>query len=153
MMLAALALELGTARADEVVIIATPPPVVRDVPVRWELTDFRLRTDPPAVDVRLIAKRADGDCALDARGECQYVAVRYLDADAVNLMNALNTADLRNNSLRRRVLNKLLADGYLGSGTISGTPGLPTMTPTATPTMTWTATATAAATTTDTPGP
>lgn len=38
------------------------------------------------------------------------------------LLAALNTADLRNNSLVRRILTRLQTDGYIPAGTVSGTP-------------------------------
>lgn len=45
----------------------------------------------------------------------------YSGAEATNLMVILNTANLTTNSLHKRTLNKLLADGKL-VGTVSGTP-------------------------------
>jgi hypothetical protein len=42
-------------------------------------------------------------------------------AEATTLMIALNKADLSSNSLQRRILNKMIADGVI-QGTISGTP-------------------------------
>ena len=45
----------------------------------------------------------------------------YDGEEATNLMIALNTANLTTNSLHKRALNKLIADGKL-AGTISGTP-------------------------------
>lgn len=117
--------------ADEVLTVSTPPPVVQDVPVRYELTDLRLRTWPEArIDVRLTAFTAGRDCAKDVRGECQTIAVAYTGEAAVTLINMLNSANLSANSLRKRVLTKLQADGVLPPGTISGAAGLPTLTPT-----------------------
>ena len=45
----------------------------------------------------------------------------YSGLDAMNLMTALNTANLSVKSLHRRVMERLIADGRL-LGTISGTP-------------------------------
>jgi hypothetical protein len=45
----------------------------------------------------------------------------YSGVEAENLMRGLNTANLSNNSLHKRVLAKLIADGRL-SGSITGTP-------------------------------
>lgn len=45
----------------------------------------------------------------------------YNGAVALALMNQLNTANLSTNSLHKRVLQRLTADGVV-SGTLSGTP-------------------------------
>lgn len=45
----------------------------------------------------------------------------YSGAEATQLMLTLNTANLTTNSLHKRTLAKLIADGKL-TGTISGTP-------------------------------
>jgi hypothetical protein len=45
----------------------------------------------------------------------------YFGQDARNQMILLNKANLTSNSLHRRVLNKLISDGFI-SGTISGSP-------------------------------
>ncbi len=45
----------------------------------------------------------------------------YEGAEAVQMMKTLNTANLTTNSLQKRVLNKLVADGKI-SGTVSGSP-------------------------------
>jgi hypothetical protein len=45
----------------------------------------------------------------------------YEGATAVTLMGALNRANLTSNSLQRRVLAQLAADGKLPGGTVTGT--------------------------------
>ena len=45
-----------------------------------------------------------------------------MQSSGKQLISALNTADLRNNSLVKRCLSRLQTDGYLPAGTISGTP-------------------------------
>lgn len=45
----------------------------------------------------------------------------YTGQDATDLMVFLNTANLTNNSLHKRTLNKLIADGKL-IGTVTGVP-------------------------------
>ena len=45
----------------------------------------------------------------------------YQGAEATQLMTGLNKADLTTNSLHKRVLEKLVADGKL-TGTVSGSP-------------------------------
>lgn len=38
------------------------------------------------------------------------------------LLSTLNTANLTSNSLVRRIINRLQTDGYIGAGSITGTP-------------------------------
>jgi len=47
--------------------------------------------------------------------------VEYTGAEAENLMITLNKANLTTNSLHKRVINKLIADGHI-AGSISGSP-------------------------------
>ena len=49
------------------------------------------------------------------------ISATYSGQEATDMMLILNTANLTNNSLHKRTLNKLIADGKL-VGTISGTP-------------------------------
>lgn len=49
------------------------------------------------------------------------VVAEYKEAQAVAIMTTLNTANLSVKSLYRRVLEKLVADGKLPAGTVSGT--------------------------------
>lgn len=46
----------------------------------------------------------------------------YTGAVATNLMIVLNTVDLSVKSLHKRIMEKLLTDGKVPSGTITGTP-------------------------------
>lgn len=46
----------------------------------------------------------------------------WTGATAVGLMQALNTANLTNASLIKRILLKLQTDGYLPAGLVTGTP-------------------------------
>lgn len=47
---------------------------------------------------------------------------RYIGSTAVNLMTALNKMDLSVQSLHKRILNRLVSDGYLPGGSVTGTP-------------------------------
>lgn len=47
--------------------------------------------------------------------------IGYTGEEAANLMITLNKANLTTNSLHKRVLNKLIADGHI-DGTVSGSP-------------------------------
>lgn len=55
----------------------------------------------------------------DAGNETECV---YDGATAVNLIKALNKANLTIKSLERRILEQLVADGKLVSGAVNGTP-------------------------------
>ena len=46
--------------------------------------------------------------------------VIYSGPTAVTLMNLLNTVNLTNNSLHKRILNQLASDGYISAGTVTG---------------------------------
>ena len=46
----------------------------------------------------------------------------YSGEQAATMLSALNTANLTTNSLQKRILTQLQADGSLPSGSISGTP-------------------------------
>lgn len=52
--------------------------------------------------------------------------ITYSDEDGgttiATLLAALNTANLSTKSLQRRILERLVADGYLPAGTVTGTP-------------------------------
>lgn len=48
------------------------------------------------------------------------LVVVYEGAQAVTLMTALNKANLTTNSLQRRILTQLAADGKLPAGTVTG---------------------------------
>lgn len=50
------------------------------------------------------------------------IRVEYTGATAISLMLTLNTANLTTISLNKRVLQKLVTDGKLPAGTVSGTP-------------------------------
>lgn len=120
----------------EVWVSSTPLAPARppEAPAAYHLTEIRLAIDPPAVVVRVEARRADGACARDARDDCQVVVARYEGDDARALLNALNSANLASRSLVRRVLERLQTDGYLPAGAIAGAAGVATTTPTPTAT-------------------
>jgi len=50
------------------------------------------------------------------------VFAEYTGTDAVSLMTTLNTANMSTSSLHKRTLQKLVTDGKLPAGTVSGTP-------------------------------
>lgn len=136
-------LAAAAAPAQEILISTTPlPQRATEAPAAYHLTELRLRLEPPEVAVRLEARRGDGACARDARGDCQALAVSYQGAEAAALLDLLNTANLSSRSLRRRVIERLQADGHLPAGNIAGSASLATATSTATPTGTATSTAT-----------
>lgn len=132
-----LLLAAAPALADEVFLSSTPPPMRRDPPAYYQLTELRLRLDRAAIDIRMLAVQEDGQCARGARGACQEIVVEYRGEEAATLLAGLNTANLATKSLRRRLIERLQADGHLPAGTIAA---LPTATATATETNTATVT-------------
>lgn len=48
----------------------------------------------------------------------------YTGETATTLMTQLNKIDLSTNSLHKRILDRLVADGKLPAGTVTGTPDL-----------------------------
>lgn len=50
------------------------------------------------------------------------IVIGYDGAEANQLMKTLNTSNLTAISLHKRIFNKLIADGKLPTGNISGTP-------------------------------
>jgi len=50
------------------------------------------------------------------------VTALYSGPVATTLMNQLNTVNLSTNSLHKRIMERLVADGKLPAGTVTGTP-------------------------------
>jgi hypothetical protein len=66
-------------------------------------------------DAQVIQITLVGSDGLEVRAE-------YTGAIAVGLMTVLNTTNLATLSLQKRILQKLVTDGKLPAGTVSGTP-------------------------------
>jgi len=79
------------------------------------LTTYAVRMINMDLDVPAIVIRLRG-----SNGEVKTVA--YNGVTATNLMVALNKANLSTTSLQKRCLERLIADGELPAGTISGSP-------------------------------
>lgn len=78
--------------------------------VSYDVADLRLSWLPvPYITIQLLG--SDGKSTL---------SVSYSGVVASNLLTILNTANLSSNSLHKRIINKLLADGYL-VGAVTGT--------------------------------
>lgn len=92
-----------------------------------EQVDLTSPVQPPATTHYVISR-----LTLDWDAACIDIVLRdntggtqthtYSGEEATNLMRTLNTANLTSNSLHKRTLAKLIADGKL-AGTITGTPG------------------------------
>lgn len=50
------------------------------------------------------------------------ISAVYTGTKATTMLVALNKADLTNNSLQKRILTQLAADGFIPAGTVTGTP-------------------------------
>ena len=97
-------------------------------PVAGKTADAPQRT--AAIFIRFVGLKAGGTCAVDSQGECQRITVRISDEDrAILLLNTLNNADLTTNSLTKRIFGLTEVATALGTGAVSGTQDLPTLTP------------------------
>ena len=124
------------ALADERLEIT--PTTTGDEIVRYHLDTVVLSSPVgggASITLQALGVRADGECAR-VLGQCVSVVARYEGEQAVSLLNTLNTMDFSTVSLRRRIFNKMQADGYLPVGSYTGNPGVPTFTPTPEPTAT-----------------
>lgn len=134
-----LMLAIAKAFGDESFIPSTPVAPADDTVTGYFVTEFGIRvplgdTLGARVDVTVVGTKAPGVCAMKASPrECVRITVAYTGADAVTLINALNTANLTNNSLRKRVITKLQTDGFIPAGSITGAAGVPTPLPTTGP--------------------
>ncbi len=81
-------------------------------PSRTAYTLARVVLDFEAQVIQAIVRGSDG---VEIRGE-------WTGATAVTLMTALNTANLSTTSLVKRVLQKMVIDGKLPTGSVSGSP-------------------------------
>lgn len=107
---ALIALTLPLAAQEKLTLSA---PIAKPSLSEWSVARFSI--DVEAVEILVTVKADNGE----------YKAVRYPNAttdaaQTVTLINALNTANLSTKSLRRRILERLQADGHLGAGTFSG---------------------------------
>lgn len=83
--------------------------------VPQSVTDYRisiLKFDWDGATIHVVLKDTQGD----------KIVATYSGTEATNLMIALNKANLSTTSLQRRVLERLVTDGKLAAGTVSGTP-------------------------------
>lgn len=115
--------------ADETGVPATPIAPVQDPIAGYKVTHFEFDTSLDGNSARVFVVvapyRAGGQCARDTLQACRLVQRTYDGSDASTIINALNTANLTNNSLRKRILNRLIADGVLPAVTVQGAPGIP----------------------------
>jgi hypothetical protein len=87
----------------------TTPVVVPDK-TYYRVIKLHLEWDLASIEIVVVGS----DAVVQAFG--------YNGAQAISLMTILNTANLSVKSLQKRVLEKLVADGLLGAGTVTGTP-------------------------------
>lgn len=90
--------------------ITLTTPVVPTTRTGYTLRRLTLDLETPYVHVHVRAN--DGT----------EVYAQWTGSDADAIMTALNTANLSTVSLVKRVFLRLVADGYLPAGTVSGTP-------------------------------
>ena len=83
-------------------------PITKPSITAYELSSVKLDWTAQRVDVRLLSP---------ATGEAQTFS--YTDAKATQMMAALNKANLSTRSLKQRIFDRLIADGFL-AGTVTG---------------------------------
>lgn len=87
-------------------------PIIPQTITTYDVADLRLSWLPvPYITVQLLG--SDGKSSL---------TISYSGTVAANLLTILNTANLSTNSLHKRIINKLIADGHL-AGTVTGVAG------------------------------
>lgn len=86
-----------------------------DTPQVTSVTGYSVRTVVMSLDGPMIRVTV-----MDNQG--RKTAHEYVDDEALALIVALNKADLSTVSLQKRILQRLVADGRLPSGTIVGSP-------------------------------
>lgn len=96
--------------AQEKLTLATP---VSKTTTEWVIAYFTV--DVETMSIAVVVKDNVGE-----RKEVRYPNAATTQAQTNTLINGLNTADLSVKSLRRRILERLQADGYLGAGALSG---------------------------------
>lgn len=90
----------------ETLTATVAPPAAAYTFVRLELN-----LEKPLI-VAIVRRTVDG---VELSGE-------WRDAQALAMLTALNTADLRANSLVKRVFTQMTAGGFLPAGTVAGAP-------------------------------
>ncbi len=112
----------GFLLAQEKLTLTTP--VYQDVGAAefrpWTLYLKRAAADGGAEIVSVLREVNSGTATFKPSGKT--VTCHYAGADAEALIVALNKADLRTNTLERRVITRCQQDGKLGAGIISGSP-------------------------------
>ena len=103
--------------AQERVTLSAPVHVDPGATV-FRVAELVLSVEGHAITVRL--KESDGAGGFVADGHV--LAFAYTGAEADAILSALNTANLSIKSLQRRIIEKLVADGKVSVGTITGVP-------------------------------
>ena len=121
----------SAALADETVVLTGPTPTPVSVVASLRLCHLHWDTNADGTSaslfVSLCALDNLGRCYRNQAGSCTEVSESFEAGQATAIFNILNTANLSANSLTKRVIQKMQADGSLGAGTISGTPGVPAL--------------------------
>ena len=79
------------------------------------VTDYRIsiiKFNWDEAKIHIVLKDTQGDT----------ITAGYTGAEATSLMIALNKANLSTNSLQKRALERLVTDGKIPAGTVTGSP-------------------------------
>ena len=123
-----LAAFLSAAFAQEQVTVPTPlqtdpgatvfRPTLYHEDVEVERVMIRLREVKP--NIAGVDRAGNPTSTPDFSGK--FISVEYVGAQANNVMNLFNTSNFTVNSRDKRVIQRLIADGKVPSGTITGAP-------------------------------
>ncbi len=86
----------------------TPPSVTS-----YEVIKFYINRSNLTAQSVLVAVRSNTGAVVEKR---------YEGAEAEAIISSLNTVNLGIKSLQKRILERLVADGVLGAGSVTGTP-------------------------------
>jgi hypothetical protein len=126
-----------SALADERVIFDAPKPAEQPQAAEAAMEEIRiirgLCDGQPKIILRAV-DLAGRKCVMNSVGDPVSTTIVISGSEARQRQNVLNEANLSQKSLVRRALELMEAKGAFPSGSIEGTPGLPTPTNTPVPT-------------------
>jgi hypothetical protein len=95
-------------------------------PTTPPVTDYRVKSVLMDVDGVGVNITEPGLLAITLKDNNGHVtSYQYTGNTAIEMIKHLNTANMTVKSMQKRILEQLKRDGFIGSGTVSGTPEKP----------------------------
>lgn len=91
-------------------VILNQPVMVEDGATELVIKSVMLNWQHPTIEIHL---GEPGNNGID------YPVIIYKNSEALAMLNQMNTMNYTNNSFCKKILQKLIADGYLPTGTIT----------------------------------